>query len=94
MRAGPHLRYMPLKKRSVKQPTKRIGFYVELPRATIREIKRRTSKTKPQWMVVDEAVNGITVAKGSMQMIVMPGRTPVELGKWSIKLKPKKRARK
>ncbi len=37
----------------------RKGYYVELPLATIREIKRRTRATKPatpQWQVVVDAV--------------------------------------
>ena len=40
-----------------KNKPKRIGFYCELPAATIKEIRRRSSATKPQWKVIAEAMN-------------------------------------
>ncbi len=54
--------------------TKRAGFYCELPVSTITTIKRRSSATKPQWKVVQEAVEGITVKKGAVKMIIMPAK--------------------
>lgn len=53
---------------------KRAGFYCELPVSTISTIKKRSSKAKPQWQVIQEAVEGITVKKGTVKMIVMPAK--------------------
>ncbi len=55
-------------------PQKRAGFFCELPISTISTIKRRSSATKPQWMVIQEAVDGIKAKKGVVQMIVMPAK--------------------
>ncbi len=46
------------------RPQKRAGFYCQLPVSTISTIKRRSSATKPQWMVIQEAVEGRAVNKG------------------------------
>ncbi len=36
---------------------KRVGFFCELPAKTITEIKRRSSKTNPQWRVIQAAID-------------------------------------
>ncbi len=43
--------------------TKRAGFYCELPVSTISMIKKRSSATKPQWVVIQEAVEGVKAKK-------------------------------
>ncbi len=40
-----------------KTPAKRAGFFCELPVSTIAKIKSRSSATKPQWQVIQEAVD-------------------------------------
>ncbi len=57
-----------------KTPAKRAGFFCELPLSTIAKIKSRSSATKPQWQVIQEAVEGITVKKGVVKMIIMPAK--------------------
>ncbi len=38
--------------------SKRIGFYVELPKPIAREIRRRVKSTgMPQWQVITDAIN-------------------------------------
>ncbi len=52
---------------------KRAGFFCELPVSTISTIKRRSSATKPQWKVIQEAVEGIKVAAPAKKKFSGPG---------------------
>lgn len=41
-----------------KPTTNRVGFFVQLPKATVREIKSRVTPQTPQWKVVANAFEG------------------------------------
>lgn len=41
--------------KSRKPTSGRVGFCVQLPRRTIKEIRLRVTRTKPQWRVVADA---------------------------------------
>lgn len=38
-------------------PEKQIGFFANLPVSTVCEIRRRSSVSNPQWMVIRDAIN-------------------------------------
>lgn len=51
--------------------SKRVGFFVELPKATVAEIKRRSRLSKqPLWAVVDEAIKNTA-------------KSTLPIGRWS-----------
>lgn len=38
----------------------RVGFFVQLPPATVKKIKHRATRDTPQWAVVRDAINATT----------------------------------
>lgn len=46
-----------------KNPENKIGFFTNLPTSTVVEIRARTTKTNPQWKVIDDAIKATKRAK-------------------------------
>lgn len=60
-------------------PRKRIGFYVELPVKTVREIKRRATlngRRAPHWEVVNEAIMGTKLTRKRTAIDLKPNSRP------------------